>query len=66
MGDMKTLDQLFNTIQNEDQQMYQTHVKLSKEFNELELTRKQLEDEIENDQKLMSKLEQEQNELVSM
>jgi hypothetical protein len=28
--------------------------------------RKQLEDEIENDQKLMSKLEQEQNELVAM
>jgi len=66
MGDMKTLDQLFNTIQNEDQQMYQTHVNLSKEFNELELVRKQLEDEIENDQKLMSKLEQEQNELVAM
>jgi hypothetical protein len=64
--DMKTLDQLFNTIQNEDQQMYQTHVNLSKEFNELELVRKQLEDEIENDQKLMSKLEQEQNELVAM
>lgn len=63
---MKTLDQLFNTIQNEDQQMYQTHVNLSKEFNELELVRKQLEDEIENDQKLMSKLEQEQNELVAM
>jgi hypothetical protein len=46
--------------------MYQTHVNLSKEFNELELVRKQLEDEIENDQKLMSKLEQEQNELVAM
>jgi len=28
--------------------------------------RKQLEDEIENDQKLISKLEQEQNELVAM
>jgi len=41
-------------------------VNLSKEFNELELVRKQLEDEIENDQKLMSKLEQEQNELVAM